>query len=434
MNATGPELDFTATGDRDPAIEVEGLSKQYRRPRQRWRRLLLPWSRVDSTEDDDEDVDEEEEEEEREEEDVVGRGPLWALRDVSFTASPGEVVCVIGPPGSGKSTLLRTLAGLTMPTEGRAVLRGRVGPTPAMARTLFAGQWKARKNVLALARFMDVPRASARQRMDEIISFAEVESHRELQMRHYPSEMEARLAFSAVLHFDPDILLADGYIGAGDRRYRHRCLELVLDATKERDMTVMLVTTDLRLTEGIADRVVWLEAGRVSEQGPADKVVPRYRSTHVQKQPSAPSDELVALSSAVLLDGSGRPVTELGADEDASFVIGFEVRTPRTLVDFSLNLQSSRSARRRADQRWRVETEGEYRAHCRVPASMLMDVRYSGTLALRASAFDGRRAMLRETVAFGVDAASQDTPGLAEGVSFDQATEWWLEPVDDEHP
>jgi len=192
-------LDAPAAENAWDAILLEGLSKRYRRPEQRWRRLLLPWSRIDleaGDDDEDEDLDDEGDEERH-----IGRGPKWALREVSLTASPGEVLAVVGPPGSGKSTLLRVLAGLSTPTEGRAILRGRVGLAPQMARALFAGHWSALKNVLALARFMNVPRELACRQMENILTFAEVQSHRHLELRQWPGEMAARLAFSVVMYF-----------------------------------------------------------------------------------------------------------------------------------------------------------------------------------------------------------------------------------------
>lgn len=262
------------TGD---AIIFEGLSKRYRRTRRR-RRLQLPFSRLDDERGgDDDDVEEDDDT-------VEDRGrPMadedrWALYDVSFSVPRGSITAIVGGTAAGKSTLVHILGGVTRPTEGRVLIAGRISPTAEMASALIQGDVTARKNVLLLARFLGVPRRVALARMDEIMEFAGLQGYQRMPLRQYSSRMRPRLAFSSVVHLDPDILLADDKLGVGDPEFRRSCIERVQQLNAERGLTVLLTTGAPKFATVIATHAVWLEQGRVRAEGSPTRIAKKFQA------------------------------------------------------------------------------------------------------------------------------------------------------------
>src|SRR2546422_543199 len=143
-----------------PIIEVEKLSKKYRLGAVGMTTLREEMARLKAR--------------------LVGRcadidtGEFWALRDVSFSVQPGEVVGVIGRNGAGKSTLLKILSRITEPTSGRAILRGRVASLLEVG-TGFHPELTGRENIYLNGAILGMTRAEIKSRFEEIVGFAEVE-------------------------------------------------------------------------------------------------------------------------------------------------------------------------------------------------------------------------------------------------------------------
>src|ERR1700730_6958331 len=138
----------------------------------------------------------------------VDDGWVWALRDLSFEAAPGEVLAVIGRNGAGKSTLLKVLSRITEPTTGRIELRGRVASLLEVG-TGFHPDLTGRENVYLNGAILGMPRAEIRRKFDAIVDFAEIETFLDTPIKHYSSGMYLRLAFSVAAHLDSEILMVD---------------------------------------------------------------------------------------------------------------------------------------------------------------------------------------------------------------------------------
>ncbi|HEX2123325.1 MAG TPA: ABC transporter ATP-binding protein, partial [Thermoanaerobaculia bacterium] len=150
-------------------------------------------------------------------------GELWALRDIDFEIAQGEALGLIGHNGAGKSTLLKILSRITEPTEGRAVLHGRVASLLEVG-TGFHPELTGRENIFLNGAILGMTRAEIRQNFDAIVAFAEIERFLDTPVKRYSSGMFVRLAFAVAAHLTPEILLVDEVLAVGDIDFQRRCL------------------------------------------------------------------------------------------------------------------------------------------------------------------------------------------------------------------
>ena len=214
-----------------------------------------------------------------------------ALRGVSFDVPTGGVYGVIGHNGAGKSTLFRTIAGILAPTRGRVTVAGRVTPLLALG-VGFNPDLTGRENILLGGLATGLHPDEILSHYDEVVAFAELGDALDYPMRTYSSGMFARLGFAVASHLDPEILLIDEALSAGDARFKKRCADRLMDLCG-RDCTVMIISHGLDLIKNMADRAVWLDAGRVVMEGPGDEVVEAYlTSDDLTEEDAAVMDDL----------------------------------------------------------------------------------------------------------------------------------------------
>ena len=148
---------------------------------------------------------------------------IWALRDVSFEIEPGASVGFVGRNGSGKTTLLRLIAGIFTPTTGRLRVGGSVGSLLELGAG-FHPDFTGRENIFLSGSIYGLKRRYVRERLDEIVSFAELERFIDLPVRTYSSGMHMRLGFAVAVHVDADILLLDEVFAVGDEAFQRKCI------------------------------------------------------------------------------------------------------------------------------------------------------------------------------------------------------------------
>ncbi len=199
---------------------------------------------------------------------------IWALRNVTFSVSPGEVVGIVGRNGAGKSTLLKLLSRITEPTQGRARIRGRVGSLLEVG-TGFHPELTGRENVFLNGTLLGMRRLEVKQRFDAIVAFAGIEQFLDTPVKHYSSGMAMRLAFSVAAHLEPEILLVDEVLAVGDASFQRRCLGKMDDLARS-GRTVLLVSHNLAAVQHLCTRALLFEQGRLVEDGDTASVVRKY--------------------------------------------------------------------------------------------------------------------------------------------------------------
>ncbi|MDX6768447.1 MAG: ATP-binding cassette domain-containing protein [Elusimicrobiota bacterium] len=209
---------------------------------------------------------------------ATGRGGLtdrWALREVSFTLSPGQALAVIGPNGAGKSTLLMLLAGLLAPTEGRAVTRGRLGSFLSPGAGLYP-ELSVAENVRLVAALYGMSARQLAARRDAIVAFGELEPYLDARLGELSTGFQTRVVFATALHGDFDVFVFDEVLAVGDAAFSSRCLER-MRAARASGAAVVLATHALEAAERECDRALYLEGGRVAALGSAAEAVAAYR-------------------------------------------------------------------------------------------------------------------------------------------------------------
>src|SRR5439155_21328478 len=155
----------------------------------------------------------------------------WALKDVSFDVHQGEVLGVIGRNGAGKSTLLKLLSRITEPTEGEARIRGRVSSLLEVG-TGFHPELTGRENIFLNGAILGMKHAEIKSKFDEIVAFSEVEKFLDTPVKRYSIGMYVRLACAVAAHLEPEVLIVDDVLSAGDPSFQKKCLGKIGDVVK----------------------------------------------------------------------------------------------------------------------------------------------------------------------------------------------------------
>ncbi len=231
------------------AIRIEDLGKRYQLGAAPGLRLL-PWPRRNAPRE------------------------LWALRHVHLEIARGEIVGFVGANGAGKSTLLKILSRITPPSEGRAVLEGRVGSLLEVG-TGFHPELSGRENVFLNGTLLGMRRTEIAVRFEEIADFAQVHDFLDTPVKHYSSGMRMRLAFAVAAHLASEILIVDEVLAVGDAAFQRRCLGK-MDEVAKSGRTVLFVSHNMNAVMSLCTRAVWLCDGRVAADSEPRRAVADY--------------------------------------------------------------------------------------------------------------------------------------------------------------
>ena len=207
---------------------------------------------------------------------TAGDGSIWALRNVFFEVHEGESVGVLGPNGAGKSVLLKILSRVTAPTEGGAEILGNVAPLLEVGAG-FHPELSGRENVYFNGAILGMTRDQIHRKFDAIVGFAEMASFIDTPVKLYSSGMRMRLAFSVAAHLEPEILLIDEALAVGDTSFRAKCRRKIKEFLAH-GCALVLVSHDAAIISDLCDRAIWLDRGRMADDGDVASVLDRYRN------------------------------------------------------------------------------------------------------------------------------------------------------------
>jgi ABC-type polysaccharide/polyol phosphate transport system ATPase subunit len=199
---------------------------------------------------------------------------FWALRDINFEVERGETFGVIGRNGSGKSTLLQIIAGVLQPTTGSVQAQGRVTALLELGSG-FSPEFTGRENIFLSGAILGLSEKTMRDKLEEIIDFAQIGEYLDQPVKLYSSGMYVRLAFSVATSVEPDVLIVDEALAVGDAGFVIRCMQR-MKHMKERGATIVLVSHDVHAVRSLCDRAVWLHAGHIKSLGETMDVTSQY--------------------------------------------------------------------------------------------------------------------------------------------------------------
>jgi len=199
---------------------------------------------------------------------------FWALKDVSFEVRRGDALGIVGKNGSGKSTLLKILAGVVQPTEGRAVLRGRVGSLLEVG-TGFHPDLTGRQNVYLSGMLLGMRKEQVRKRFDEIVYFSGIGEFIDVPVKRYSSGMFVRLAYSVASNLDTDILMLDEVLAVGDAEFTERSKRNIEKVVHD-GRTILFVSHSMPAVSDMCQQGMVLSQGRMTFHGSASDAVSTY--------------------------------------------------------------------------------------------------------------------------------------------------------------
>jgi lipopolysaccharide transport system ATP-binding protein len=199
---------------------------------------------------------------------------FWALEDISLSLFRGESLGIIGRNGVGKSTLLRLLAGIIDPDRGRIESNGCTAALLSL-QVGFEPHLTGRDNAILSGMLLGLSRRRMLELMPAIIDFSELGSFIDEPTYSYSDGMRARLGFSVAMQMDPDVLLIDEVLGAGDADFREKSSEAMKERIKS-EKTVVLVSHSAGTIRSLCDRAVWIENGCTREEGIPHQVLASY--------------------------------------------------------------------------------------------------------------------------------------------------------------
>ncbi len=210
-------------------------------------------------------------------EDRQHRMVVQALRDISFTLRPGDRLGLVGGNGAGKTTLLRALAGIYEPVAGRLRVEGAVGSLLDVSSGMNS-DLSGRENIMLRGLYNGMTRAATARLVDDVCDFAELGEFMELPVRFYSSGMAVRLAFAMATAIQPQVLLMDEWFLAGDANFLDKARARMESLVRTAEILVLSSHMQNIVLEW-ATRVIWLDHGRVREDGPAREVMGHYLGT-----------------------------------------------------------------------------------------------------------------------------------------------------------
>lgn len=247
-----------------PAIQIQGLGKQYNRQGSSsgatLREWLSTWGKPRQ------------------------QDPFWALRDLDLTVEQGEILGVIGRNGSGKSTLLKLLSRITPPTTGVAKINGRVASLLEVG-TGFHHELSGRENIYLNGAILGMTREEVKEQFAAIVEFAGVEDFIEAKVKQYSSGMYVRLAFSVAAHLRTDILLVDEVLAVGDAEFQQKSLAKMNEVVRDNGRTILFVSHNLGLVQQLCGRGILLDQGKLISEGTAASTIQCYHQ-HINGQVS----------------------------------------------------------------------------------------------------------------------------------------------------
>ena len=204
------------------------------------------------------------------------KSEFWALRNLSFCCTEGEILGIIGRNGAGKTTLCRVLSGLLRPDEGDMAVKGSVSALLSLGAG-FNPELTGRENIFLNGMMLGFSKKETRALASSIIRFSGIGAFIDQPLKYYSTGMKSRLSFSIASFIEPNILVIDEVLGAGDLEFSERAGRKMNEIIGRSKTSTLSVTHNMGFVEKYCTRALWIEDGRVFSAGAPAHIVKEYR-------------------------------------------------------------------------------------------------------------------------------------------------------------
>lgn len=199
---------------------------------------------------------------------------LTVLDNITFDIKKGEMIGIVGRNGEGKTTLLRLLSRILKPDSGTIHINGSVVPFLELG-TGFQPELTAKDNILLYGTLLGFTKKEMKEKMGEILSYAEIEKFADTKLKNFSSGMYSRLAFSTAIQVNPDILLVDEVLSVGDVPFQEKSFNTFM-SFKKKGKTIVFVTHSLMQVQRLCDRAVFLNKGKIHSIGKPNEIINEF--------------------------------------------------------------------------------------------------------------------------------------------------------------
>ena len=206
-----------------------------------------------------------------------------ALNSVSLEIKKGESLGIIGPNGAGKSTLLQVISNIIKPTSGSVEIEGKITSLLELGAG-FNPEFSGRENIVISSMIYGLSKDQAKNKVQDIIKFADIGDYINLPVKTYSTGMFIRLAFSVAAHVDAEILVIDEALSVGDAEFSQKCMQFMRNFRESG--TLILVSHDLNAISSFCDKCIWLDNGKVLQEGDPKTITNAYINSILNRQKS----------------------------------------------------------------------------------------------------------------------------------------------------
>ncbi|MHC4267850.1 MAG: ABC transporter ATP-binding protein [Planctomycetota bacterium] len=255
--------------DNDIAIRVKNLNKAYKlynHPKDRFKEAFHPFRKV-------------------------YHHDFYALKNISFEIKKGETMGIIGKNGSGKSTLLQITSNVLTQSSGTVEVNGKISVLLELGAS-FNPEFTGIENVYFNGSIMGYSKKEIDERLDHILSFADIGEYITQPVKTYSSGTFLRLAFSVAVMIEPEILIFDEAISVGDIYFQAKCIDKMKKMIEDKGVTLLFVSHDLMTVKIICKKALFLNNGEMIDFGKSEKVIDTYFSQKIESEQKVITAEL----------------------------------------------------------------------------------------------------------------------------------------------
>lgn len=208
--------------------------------------------------------------------DANDRITVDALRNVSFSLDRGDRLALIGSNGAGKTTLLRVMAGIYEPVTGMVQINGRISPMFDISLGIDS-DLSGYDNIRLRGLLLGLSSKQIENLLPQIVDFTELGDYLDMPVRTYSSGMMLRLTFAVATCYEPEVLLMDEWILAGDAHFMTKARERI-DSFIKKASVLVLASHNLEVCRHWCNKAVWMDRGSIKAFGPVEDVIAAYQA------------------------------------------------------------------------------------------------------------------------------------------------------------